>query len=110
MERCTHCREPFYEWTATPDSMEFCVTCDAWSHPECLPPTHSRERDADAHAAIVGRFRSFLGTPEGLVYLARRVRVGAHAMVREAHRLERWLQAREPFQHYSREGGGRVRE
>jgi hypothetical protein len=48
---------------------------------------------------IVQQFRAWLGTPAGLKYIARRVRVAAHAETREPRRLERWLRVRAPFNH-----------
>jgi hypothetical protein len=46
---------------------------------------------------LVAWWRAWLATPDGARYLARRVRVGSHAVVREGGRLERWLAARAPF-------------
>lgn len=46
---------------------------------------------------VTERFREYLATPEGLTYLARRVRVGARAEAGEALRLDAWLKARSVF-------------
>lgn len=40
---------------------------------------------------IVEQFREFLASPQGAIYIARRVRVGAKAEMKEVLRLEAWL-------------------
>ena len=46
---------------------------------------------------IMEAWRQYLLSPEGLRYIARRVRIGSRAVTREWYRLDDWLRDRAPF-------------
>src|SRR5262249_11851209 len=50
-------------------------------------------------AEVLEVWRRYIVSPDGWRYIARRVRVGSQAALRERQRLDAWLEARASFNH-----------